>query len=712
MKTMKNKVKLLCAVLLLGSIGISQAELARVGPIDPNNGYPVWYQDKTGLALEFCSPNATDLLLGNCLILPSDLPNGTGPEVFPGNFLDEHFFWNSTALIPLQTGKALLVMALEGAFSIGPVLDGDQVVFSRIRVLIDVPEPGGTYTVTHPYGVEVFPNVAPGTRSIFFTEDIGLVPGDFTKVLAGRVGPFLQAADPLGNPLPPVVLPGGNTYLADPNLETQVTGSPFGTNVFRIEGPNIGGPGINMIETDLFSLMGRVRILPIPALLDITRATYARDALSAQIDVFATSAAAINGPQPLLSVGGPNIQARVMDNNGAGDYYTTIIPAAPGNVPASVIVTNNGDALPTLNEANLVDELTAQASWDAVTNDLTITASSSDQLTPPALVASDNKELSFGTLVGGTLTVPGILLPPPTVTVKSSAGGVVTTNVVTNGVAIQGPAVADDSAITTEDIPVSIALLSNDGASAVASTLTVIGQPQSGAVTLDGLGNATYTPNLGFAGVDTFTYLVQDINGNASNLATVTITVNNIPNAPVAVGDNTFVPVNNTVIIDVLANDSDADGDIVPSTVTIVTAPSFGTASVNPDGSISYLAGANRTLDTLQYTVSDATGLVSNVATVTIDVLFPEIITVQKAEVKGTDWKIQGDSSIPGPNNQITVYVGPDLTGPVLGTVVVDNIGGWQLQARGSGIPPDATQTISMESSQGGTKLAVPVAVK
>ncbi len=698
--------------MLLGILGVAQADLARIGPIDPANGYPAWYQDKTGLVLDLCLPNATDLLNGNCLLLPADIPTGTAPESFPANFAEEHFYWNATSLMTVAGGgRATLVLALEGAFGNGPVLDGDQMVFSRIRVLVDVPEPGGTYTVTHPYGVEVFPNVAPGTRAIFFTEDIGLAPGIFTTVLNGRVGPFLVAADPLGNPLPPVVLPGGNTFLADPNFDTQVTGSPFGTNFFRIEGPNIGGPGINMIETDLFSLMGKVHTAPVAALLDVSRATYARDAVSAQIDVFATSAAAIGGPQPLLSVSGPNIPSRLMENIGS-KYYTTIIPAAPGDVPASIIVTNNGDALPTLNEANLVDELTAQASWDAVTGNLTIQATSSDQLVPPVMVASDDQGRPLGTLVGGQLTVPGKLIPPPRVTVKSSAGGVITTNVMTGGVAIQGPAVADDAVTTTENIPVSVAVLANDGASADPTTVTVIGQPQNGSVVVDATGNSTYTPNLSFAGVDTFTYLVKDINGNASNLATVTITVTNIPNPPVAVDDSTIVPVNNSVVIDVLANDTDPDGDIVPGSVVIVTAPVDGTATVNPDGTISYVAGPSRTVDVIQYQVTDATGLVSNIATVVIDVLFPESITVQKAEVKVTDWRIQGDTTIPGPNNTITVHVGPDLTGPVLGTALVDNVGGWQLQVRNSGIFPDATQTISMESSQGGTRLAVPVAVK
>ena len=50
-------------------------------------------------------------------------------------------------------------------------------VFTRIRVTAGVPF-DGDYVVTHPYGMETFPNVVStaGNRDIVFTEDIGVVP--------------------------------------------------------------------------------------------------------------------------------------------------------------------------------------------------------------------------------------------------------------------------------------------------------------------------------------------------------------------------------------------------------------------------------------------------------------------------------------------------------------------------------------------------------
>jgi hypothetical protein len=243
------------------------AELKRVGPVDPATGYPAWYQDTTGLALNLCVPNAAELVTGSCLIFASDLPNPSRLEHFPDNFFDEHFWYNLNTSIPTASGNAKLVIGLEAAFPVG-VIAGTQISFGRVRVVIDVPAPGGTYTITHPYGVETFPNVAPGPRAITFSEDIGIncAIGDFTCALTSRVGPFLRAAATPGGPeLPPIVLPGGNTYLADPAIPTAITGSPFSNNIFRVQGPNVGGPGINTIQTTLFNLMARVHTAPIPS---------------------------------------------------------------------------------------------------------------------------------------------------------------------------------------------------------------------------------------------------------------------------------------------------------------------------------------------------------------------------------------------------------------------------------------------------------------
>lgn len=72
-------------------------------------------------------------------------------------------------------------------------------------------------------------------------------------------------------------------------------------------------------------------------------------------------------------------------------------------------------------------------------------------------------------------------------------------------------------------------------------------------------------------------------------------------------------------------------------------------------------------------------------------------------------WVISGRSTVPGPGNSMTLHLGPDLTGPVLGTVPVDSAGNWRFDRSNSPTGPDATNKISIESSNGATLLGVSV---
>src|SRR3954454_9854523 len=276
----------------------AHAALTRVGPVSnaPSiGGFPTWYQDKTGLTLEFCDPMTQSEVDGGWwLLLPGDPPSV--PEIFPTSFFDEHFYFAADAnLNPAQGGKAKLVIALEGAFATGPATPGQQQTFARIRVLLTPVAVSGTYRFIHPYGEYTLDGVA-GDR-IFFTEDIGVACtlGDFTCVLSGGIGPFLVPAitpggaeipavtasrpvpdaDPahFGGLLLPTAYPQtGKAYLADPARNGPIAGSPLPPftdssgalrdhNIFRPEGPagsTIGGPGVDFLETTNFTLQGRV----------------------------------------------------------------------------------------------------------------------------------------------------------------------------------------------------------------------------------------------------------------------------------------------------------------------------------------------------------------------------------------------------------------------------------------------------------------------
>ena len=82
-------------------------------------------------------------------------------------------------------------------------------------------------------------------------------------------------------------------------------------------------------------------------------------------------------------------------------------------------------------------------------------------------------------------------------------------------------------------------------------------------------GAISFTPEAGFTADPTpISYSVEDINGLVSNEATVTIDYPQT--APVAQNDVGVGPLNAPVTVDILNNDSDAEGDLDPTTVKLI----------------------------------------------------------------------------------------------------------------------------------------------
>ncbi len=219
--------------------------LAAHGPLDPNNGYPSWYEDLNGLRLGQCLDQTGLCLVENTFTITD--PAAAFPANYGGTFAEEFFWWACEADMVGPGGETgLLVLAMEGAFANGGVAAGDQVTFARVRIRATGLTPGQTYTVTTPVGNYVFVADA-GVRSINFTDDVGFAPGVFTGALAGAIGPFLTWDTDL-----PVLDVNGAEYIGNPTIPHTITGSPFGTNLFRIQ-----GTGLDM-STNLFAVMGKV----------------------------------------------------------------------------------------------------------------------------------------------------------------------------------------------------------------------------------------------------------------------------------------------------------------------------------------------------------------------------------------------------------------------------------------------------------------------
>jgi len=235
----------------------ASAQLTAVGPVSPANGFPTTYTDAQGTTLNLCLSNGPMcLLLGAAAeLLNPALPF---PLNYGGTFEEESFYWAGDADMATNNGgRALLLMGLKAGFANGTIVPGDQMVFGRIRIRADNLVAGSTYVITTPYGT--FTQVATSStrRGINITQDIGLVPGQFALALNSGIGPFLRWDRDL-----PLVDAQGMSYIGDPAVPHTVTGSPTGNNFFRITGPNVGGPGINTVSTNLFNVMGQLGVPP------------------------------------------------------------------------------------------------------------------------------------------------------------------------------------------------------------------------------------------------------------------------------------------------------------------------------------------------------------------------------------------------------------------------------------------------------------------
>ncbi|MCB1555584.1 MAG: tandem-95 repeat protein [Xanthomonadales bacterium] len=166
---------------------------------------------------------------------------------------------------------------------------------------------------------------------------------------------------------------------------------------------------------------------------------------------------------------------------------------------------------------------------------------------------------------------------------------------------------------TNEDESLAIALIGSDP-DGDALAFSVQSQPSNGTLTGDA-PNLTYVPNADFHGADGFTFVAND-GELTSNLATVSITVLPVNDAPLA-SDST-VQTNEDTPLTIALTGSDPDGDAL--TFSLQSPPSNGTLSGHaPD--LTYTPNTDfHGADSFAFVTSDGE-LTSNVATVSIAVV-------------------------------------------------------------------------------------------
>src|SRR5262245_2038633 len=201
-------------------------------------------------------------------------------------------------------------------------------------------------------------------------------------------------------------------------------------------------------------------------------------------------------------------------------------------------------------------------------------------------------------------------------------------------------------------------------------TAVLVSGPSHGALTLNANGSFTYTPDANFNGADSFTYSANDGWSN-SPVATVSITVNAVNDAPVAVDGAVQMAEDAQAGGQVSA--SDVDGDSL--TYSLVNGPAHGSVVLNSDGSFNYNTAANyRGGDSFTYLANDGS-VDSNVATVSIT-----ITPVNDAPVAASGSAESAEDSQLGGQVSASDVDGGSLTyilvnGPAHGSLVLNSDG-------------------------------------
>ncbi|RAK37838.1 putative repeat protein (TIGR01451 family) [Actinoplanes lutulentus] len=302
------------------------------------------------------------------------------------------------------------------------------------------------------------------------------------------------------------------------------------------------------------------------------------------------------------------------------------------------------------------------------------------------LANDDDPNLDALTLAGTTAATHGTLVhnADDTLTYTPAAGfygtdaigytiedpaGSASSAIITITVRNAAPIAVDDAFTVQPQVVTVLNVLANDHDPNTGQVLRVAsaGTAGKGAVVLRPDGTITYTSAAGNSGPDTFSYVVSDDLGRTdTGLVTVTI-VANAP--PVARPDTSSVLTGRTVLIDVLANDTDVN---TGQTLTIDAAglPGHGSASLS-GGRIRYAPTGDQTgLDTFTYQISDGAG---GTASATVEVIVidgrPPAVPDRAAATKPGQ---RVGVPLPGTDHQGRAITVTGVGTPAHGTVVLN----------------------------------------
>jgi outer membrane protein OmpA-like peptidoglycan-associated protein len=307
--------------------------------------------------------------------------------------------------------------------------------------------------------------------------------------------------------------------------------------------------------------------------------------------------------------------------SGTDTFTYSIADGKGGTASATVSVTVQGP----LNRAPVAQNDTYVVDQNSTNNSLNVLANDSDP-DGDALVIT-----SVGAPAHGTASIAGnkVNYTPAsgytgadsfTYAIADGKGGTAsaTVTMTVQPVLVNHPPVAQNDIYTVDQNSSanSLNVLANDSdPDGDSLTITAVGAAAHGTASIVN-NRISYTPAAGYAGSDGFTYTIADGRGGSAT-ATVAITVQ-APNHPPVARDDTFRITQHFTDLDVLANDSDPDGDSL--TIIAVTQPLNGSVTINADGkSLRYTMPFMFNRTNFTYTISDGHGGTATATVLLID---------------------------------------------------------------------------------------------
>jgi uncharacterized delta-60 repeat protein len=438
-------------------------------------------------------------------------------------------------------------------------------------------------------------------------------------------------------------------------------------------------------------------------------ATMDEDAAPITINVLANDSD-VDGDSLVISNATADVGAVSVVNNQV--QYT---PAANANGVATVTYTasdnNGGTANSTvaitinpINDAPVATADTATMDEDAAPITIDVLANDSDVDGDSLVISTASADVGTATIVNDQIQYAPAAnangVATVTYTASDNNGGTAnSTLAITINPNNDAPVATADTANMDEDAaPITIDVLAND--SDVDGDSLVISNASADEGTATVVNNQIqYTPAANTNGIATVIYTASDNNGGTAN-STLAITINPINDAPVATADTATMNEDAAPItIDVLANDSDVDGD---GLVISNTTADVGAVSV-VNNQIQYTPAANANgVATVTYTASDNNGgTASSTVAITINpindapVATADTATMDEDAAPITIDVLANDSDVDGDSLVIS-----NATADVGAVSVVNNQIQYTPAANANGV---ATVTYTASDNNGGT---------